>query len=77
MASLNSTVIATRDGICFSCDNPPQAYMFQKGETGLLEWRTDLNRANWYQPVVLWNRDDQKLPRRVLIIDVANIETTQ
>jgi hypothetical protein len=77
MATLNSRVIAARNGICFSCDNPPEAYMFQKGETGLLEWQTDLNRANWYQPVVLWDRDNQKLPRRVLIIDVTNVKSIQ
>jgi hypothetical protein len=70
MTQFTAVIRAARDGVSYSFSMPPTAYSFSKGETGVMRWQSHPEKFGWYQPVVVWEGDNTKVPRRVLIIDV-------
>ena len=65
-------ITARYDGNVLSCDGE-RPYRFTRGEHGRLLWRADGPNRNAWTPYVLWDRDREHIPRRILLRAVTGI----
>lgn len=72
----NLVVRAVMSGLCQKRDEA-EPYQFQKNARGVLNWKPAKEGSGLWEPVVIWDDDPEKVPRRMpaQYLEIIGIQT--